>query len=95
VFIVAVGVREAVDPYVKIPYVTLFPAMIICSLVGGRAAGILAAIVGGLIAWYLWLPPRGSFALEWPTGYLSAVLYILTSTILLLLMRGLNKRSRR
>jgi two-component sensor histidine kinase len=91
VFIVAVGVREAVEPYVKIPYVTLFPAMIICSLVGGRAAGILAAILGGLIAWYLWLPPRGSFALEWPTGHLSSVLYILTSTIVLLLMRGLNE----
>jgi len=58
VFIVALGMREAVDPYIKIPYVTLFPAMIICSLVGGRAAGILAAVAGGLIAWYLWLAPR-------------------------------------
>jgi two-component sensor histidine kinase len=47
--------------------------------------------LGGLIAWYLWLPPRGSFALEWPTGHLSSVLYILTSTIVLLLMRGLNE----
>jgi hypothetical protein len=45
VFVVALGLREAVDPYIKIPYVTLFPAMIICSLVGGRAAGILAAVV--------------------------------------------------
>jgi len=34
VFVFALGVREAVDPYIKIPYVTLFPAMIICSLVG-------------------------------------------------------------
>jgi two-component sensor histidine kinase len=91
VFVIALGLREAVDPYIKIPYVTLFPAMIICSLVGGRAAGILAAVVGGLAAWYLWLPPRGTFALEWPTGHLTVGLYILTSTILLLLMRGLNE----
>jgi two-component sensor histidine kinase len=68
--------------------------MIICSLVGGRAAGILAAVVGGLVAWYLWLPPRGTFALEWPIGQLSVALYILTSTILLLLMRGLNETLR-
>jgi two-component sensor histidine kinase len=94
VFFVALGLREAVDPYIKIPYVTLFPAMIICSLVGGRAAGILAAVVGGLVAWLLWLPPRGTFALEWPTGHLSVALYILTSTILLLLMRGLNETLR-
>jgi two-component sensor histidine kinase len=94
VFVFALGVREAVDPYIKIPYVTLFPAMIICSLVGGRAAGILAAIVGGLVAWYLWLPPRGAFKLDWPIGHLSVGLYILTSTILLLLMRGLNETLR-
>src|SRR5260370_5638732 len=65
VFAVALGLRAAVDPYIRIPYVTLFPAMIICSLVGGRAAGIAAAVVGGLVAWYFWLPPRGAFALEW------------------------------
>jgi two-component sensor histidine kinase len=94
VFAVALGVREMVDPYIKIPYITLFPAMVICSLVGGRAAGILAAIVGGLAAWYLWLPPRGTFKLEWPIGHLSVSLYILTSTILLLLMRGLNETLR-
>src|ERR1700712_5848585 len=82
VFGIAIGLREAVDPYIKIPYVTLFPAMVICSLVGGRAAGILAAVVGGLVAWLLWLPPRGTFALDWPTGHLTVGLYIMTSTIL-------------
>jgi hypothetical protein len=34
VLAVALGVRELLDPYIKIPYVTLFPAMVICSLVG-------------------------------------------------------------
>jgi len=94
VFVIALGLRAAVDPYIKIPYVTLFPAMIICSLVGGRAAGIVAAVVGGLVAWYFWLPPRGTFVLQWPTGHLSVALYIATSTILLLLMRGLNETLR-
>jgi two-component sensor histidine kinase len=91
VLVLALALREAVDPYVKIPYVTLFPAMVVCSLVGGRAAGILAATVGGLVAWYLWLPPRGSFVLDWPTGQLSILLYLATSTILLLLTRGVDE----
>jgi two-component sensor histidine kinase len=91
VLAVALGLRETVDPFIKIPYVTLFPAIVICSLVGGRAAGIVAAIIGGLAAWYLWLPPRRTFALEYPTGQLTVVLYAATSTILLLLMRGLNE----
>ena len=87
----ALGVRELLDPYINIPYVTMFPAMVVCSVVGGRLAGILAAVVGGLIAWYLWLPPRGTFAMEWPTGQLTIFLYIVTSIILLLLTRGLNE----
>jgi two-component sensor histidine kinase len=46
------------------------------------------------VAWFLWLPPRGTFALQWPTGHLTVGLYVLTSTILLLLMRGLNETLR-
>jgi len=87
----ALALREAIDPHIKIPYVTVFPAMMICSLVGGRAAGILAAVIGGLASWYLWVPPRGSFALQWPVGHLTIALYVMTSTLLLLLMRGLNE----
>jgi two-component sensor histidine kinase len=94
VLLSALGVRELVDPYIKIPYVTLFPAMVICSLVGGRIAGILSAIIGGVIAWYFWLPPRGSLRLEWPVGHLTVALYVVTSTVLLLLMRGLNETMR-
>jgi K+-sensing histidine kinase KdpD len=63
------------------------------AMVGGRAAGILAAVVGGLIAWFLWMPPRGSFTLEWPIGHLTVGLYITTTTILLL-VRGLNETLR-
>jgi two-component sensor histidine kinase len=91
VLALALGVRELLDPYIKIPYITLFPAMVLCSLVGGRLTGILAASVGGLVAWYLWLPPRGTFVLQWPTGHLTIILYVITSTILLLLTRGLNE----
>jgi two-component sensor histidine kinase len=94
VFAFAIGVRELVNPYTQIPYVTLFPAMVVCSLTGGRMAGILCAIVGGLVAWYFWLPPRHTFVLLWPSGYLTVLLYVITSTILLLLTRGLNETLR-
>src|SRR5258708_20183385 len=77
----ALGVRELLDPHIKIPYVTLFPAMVVCSVVGGRLAGILAAVVGGLIAWYLWLPPRGTFSLVWPHSPPPTILYLLPSPL--------------
>jgi two-component sensor histidine kinase len=94
VFALAIIVRLLIDPYVAIPYVTLFPTMVICSLAGGRISGISAAVIGGFTAWYLWLPPRHSFYLEWPAGHLTVALYVLTSTILLLLTRGLNETLR-
>ena len=52
---------------------------------------VLAAVIGGIVAWYLWVPPRGTFELEWPVGHLTIALYILTSVVLLLLTRGLNE----
>ncbi len=94
VFALAIIVRLLIDPYVAIPYVTLFPAMVICSLAGGRISGISVAIIGGLAAWYFWLPPRYSFYLDWPAGHLTVALYVITSAILLLLTRGLNETLR-
>src|SRR5258706_4804177 len=79
VLALALGVRELLDPHIKIPYVTLFPAMVGCSVVGGRLAGILAAVVGCLIAWYLWLSPPGTLSLEWPGSPLPIVLYVVPS----------------
>jgi two-component sensor histidine kinase len=89
-FCTAIAIREAVDHYVEIPFVTLFPALVLCSLAGGRLAGILAAVFGGLIAWYLWLPPRHSLQLDWPSGHLTIALYVVTATMLLLLTRGID-----
>jgi hypothetical protein len=90
----AIGVRDLLDPYFALPYVLLFPNMVIAALVGGRRAGILAAIIGGLAAWYLWMPPRRSWNLEWPTGYLSLALYAFSATIILLAVRSLNEAMR-
>ena len=46
------------------PYVTFFPAVMLAAFMLGRGPGILASIVSGLIAWYYFVPPYGSFALN-------------------------------
>lgn len=89
-----IAIRELLDPYLALPYVLLFPTMVIAALVGGRKAGILAAIIGGLAAWYLWIPPRGSWKLEWPAGHISVALYAFSAAVVLLVVRGLNETMR-
>ena len=56
---------------------------------GGFGPGVLATIVSGLLAWYLFLPPAFEFALTWPQGA-SILTFILISLLLVGLVTGLN-----
>jgi len=46
------------------PYLTFFPAVILSSFLLGRGPGVLAGLVCGILAWYFFIPPFYSFALE-------------------------------
>ena len=39
-------------------FTTYYPAVVIAALVGGAGAGIYAAILGGIIAWWAFMPPH-------------------------------------
>ncbi len=54
----AAGVRLAVEPFVTgiVPFVTLFPAVLFATLVGGGAAGLTAWAASALLAWTFLLP---------------------------------------
>ena len=44
------------------PFVSFFPAVILSSFLFGVRPGIFAAILGGLLSWYFFIPPRMEFA---------------------------------
>ena len=59
----AISIRVIVDPYiVGVSFAACFPAIIITSLVGGFAAGMLCVALSALGTWYFILPPAFSFA---------------------------------
>lgn len=91
IVLLALGLRFAVDGLVTIPFVTLFPAIIASALLGGRWAGIAVAAFGGLVSWYFWLGPTRGFSLQWPSGWFNAFFYVLTSAVLLYLVRRFNE----
>lgn len=61
--------RWALDPIFPpgFPYLTFFPVVILSSFLFGRGPGMFAAVICGLLAWYFFIPPVGSFALQGPT----------------------------
>ncbi len=70
VFALALALRFGVDGYLPsgFPYLTFFPAVIITAFLFGTGPGILSAALGGLAAWYFFLPPFYSLHLTPTTG---------------------------
>lgn len=65
-FLVALAARFGLDLFLPpgFPFLTFFPAVILAAFFGGARAGAVCGLLGGLAAWFWFIPPRGSFALE-------------------------------
>ena len=82
VFLIAVGIRYAFNEKLyNVPFITIFPAILISALVGGLRVGLLVAVLSAVAAWLLFLPPSATTALHWPDGYLTWALFALTCCI--------------
>lgn len=56
---VAVGVRLLLGEALEgVPFITIFPAVIIATFLGGLGPGVLALVLGGACAWLFLLPAR-------------------------------------
>lgn len=57
--LLAYALREAVDTILPpgFPYVTFFPAVVLTAFFFGTRAGVLAAILCGMLSWYFFIPP--------------------------------------
>ena len=77
--LVAVVVQWALWPLIRPHFWFLFfPAVFVSSWIGGRAAGLRAAVLSALLAWWLFIPPeyswaKGSYALLFPVAVFLAM----------------------
>jgi two-component sensor histidine kinase len=71
----------AVGPGVS-PFVVYAPAVLISALAAGRPSGVLALAYGGVLAWWLFLPPYFSFALDDPAQGVNLALYVVSSGLM-------------
>jgi two-component sensor histidine kinase len=68
------GIKASGVPGLVI-YSTYYPAAVLAMMVGGRRAGVLAAALGGLAAYWFFMPPMYTFRPLTPTDLLNLTLY--------------------
>jgi K+-sensing histidine kinase KdpD len=65
-----------------VPFATFFPAVLLAALVGGIGPGILAAILGGTLGWWAFMPPSMVFFPLKPGQVISLIAYLITCLII-------------
>lgn len=92
----ALLLRMSIDGQMPLgfPYVTFFPAVILSSFLFGRGPGILAALLCGLAAWYIFIPPYWSFRLQHGT-WIAIALYGFVVTIDIVLIHWMQRATAR
>jgi K+-sensing histidine kinase KdpD len=73
------------EPLQSSTYLVFTPAIVIAGLLGGPGPGLLAMAIclGG--AWYLFVPPSGSFSLSQPWAGETMVIFLITGGSLILI----------
>jgi PAS domain S-box-containing protein len=88
----AVLARLSLDPVwgSKLPFITAYPALMVCAWLGGFGPGLVTTVLGAAAAAYLWMPP-GAWAVG-DTGDVLALLVFVTTGVVI---SGLNEAWRR
>lgn len=90
----ALWIRHAADGTLPpgFPFLTFFPAVILVSVLFGARYGSAAAAVGGLLAWYFFIPPKNTVHLD--PGSLAAmgfyILVVATDVLIIHWMQRAN-----
>jgi two-component sensor histidine kinase len=67
-------------------YSAYYPAVLLAMLVGGRRCGVLAAVLGGLAAYYFFMPPLYQFVPLTLSDFLNLTLYFGASSLIILII---------
>lgn len=89
--------RALIDPALPpgFPYVTFFPAVILTSFLFGLRAGMLSAVLCGLVAWYFFIAPIQAFRLAGAEVALGLYVFVVgTDLVLIHGMRVANRQLR-
>ncbi|WLA74227.1 histidine kinase dimerization/phosphoacceptor domain -containing protein [Bradyrhizobium diazoefficiens] len=72
-----------------VPFITLFPAILVAALVGGLWVGLLVAVLSFFAGWYFFLPPQNSWAIG-EKGAFTLFFFAVIAGIQLFVIEALN-----
>src|SRR5688572_5038965 len=75
----------------QLPYITLFPAIMVSAWVGGLGPGLLTTFLAALFAAYFWVPPLRSLWITDPGEWLGLSIFVAVGVVI----SGLNETWRR
>jgi PAS domain S-box-containing protein len=78
-----------------VPFIVYFPCIVLAAWFGGLGPGLLATGLGGLVAWYLFIPPRFSFDLPDRTVAGQLIVFLLAGVLISLLAERLQRARQR
>jgi PAS domain-containing protein len=64
---------SAIQPFV---WLLFYPAVFFSSWVGGLRGGLMATLLSTVLAWYYFIPPQFSFAVQRPVAFLSMATFM-------------------
>lgn len=93
----ATAARAALEPLMAgvAPFATYYVSTVAAALFGGLESGLLAAALGTLLGWLLFMQAAGSFDLATPGAAASLVVVLATKALIVLLGAGLREALRR
>lgn len=75
----------------QLPYITLFPAIMVSAWVGGLGPGLLTTLLAAIGAAYFWVPPLRSLWITDPGEWLGLSIFVVVGVVI----SGLNETWRR
>jgi PAS domain S-box-containing protein len=91
--VAAVALRLSLDPVwgVQLPFITLFPAIMLSAWLGGLGPGLLTTAITAVAAQYYWIEPARSFAVADRSELIALLVFIIVGAVI----SALNEASRR
>src|SRR5690242_6743528 len=78
-----------------VPFILFYPAVALAAWFGGFWPGVLSTVLGGFIAWYMFMPPYLSWMVFEASAAGQLTIFILASLFICLLAESLREATRR